>query len=211
MEKQIIQKLFKQINKKHIISIIYYGNNKGKDIDLCVIVNTSMTYDKIEKNNMDLTIFNEKYFIYLAQLLDPLTTEPILTGKEIYGNRLKYYSNIIKNVKPSVDTIKHLYDFSIQIFIAGKNLYYKNKYQSSMENLYFSLSYIAYANYYSYANKVILFKELMNINHDSILSEVKYYVKQKNKLNKDKINYFINTTNELIKICRNNFHLLYYK
>jgi len=194
MKEKILHQLFKKINKNDVISVIYYGNTQGVDIDLCIITNAPSIYEKRKINKLDLTIFNEQYFIYLTQLLDPLTSEPILTGKEIYGDRLNHYLQIINNVKPSEKAIKHLHDFSNQIFIASKKLYRDHTYHDSITNILFCLSYLAYADYYITENKVILFKDLIAINNNTLLTEVFSYIKSKVTCDKEKINYFITET-----------------
>lgn len=199
MKEKMLKQLFRIINKKDVISVIYYGNTNGDDIDLCVITNTLPIYEKKEVNKLDITIFNEPYFIYLIQLLDPLTSEPILTGQEIYGSNLKRYIKFLKKTKISKKTIEHLYDFSNQIFKASKKLYYEHKYHHSINNILFCLSYLAYANYYVSEKKVILFKELISNNNNTLLTEAYFYLKSNVVHQKERINYFITKTEMILK------------
>jgi hypothetical protein len=193
MKKNILNKVFKIINKDNIISIIYYGNRKGHDIDLCIIVNTPINYQKKTVDELDITIFNEKYFLYLTGLLDPLVTEPVLTGSVVYGKSIGNYRTTILNSTPSKNVINHLCEYANLIFEAAKKLYLEKKYIDSMTNILFCLSYITYANYYKQATKVILFQDLISINRKSLLNRAFTFTK-KRKIKIKKLAWFIPET-----------------
>ena len=180
MKKNILNMLFSRIDNNNVYSVIHYGNRNESDIDLCIIINAPVQYQKTSIAELDITIFSHDYFDYLISMWNPLVTEPVLNGEVIYGASIDNYRRMILSREPNQKIIEHLHDFAQQISRAAMNLRKEKKYHDSLINIMFTLSFLAYANYYKDSKRPILFKDLLLINRASLLNKVYASVKSKN-------------------------------
>ena len=87
-KKQILEKIFSLFPAKIVKTVIWYGNRKGKDIDLFIILkDVSIEYGNLRKFPLDIVYMSELFFKKSIKNFDPMATDPILTGNHIYGKK----------------------------------------------------------------------------------------------------------------------------
>ena len=79
--------LFSAIPMEQIESVTWYGNRKGKDTDLFVVLKGNEDrYGGFFYKQLDIAFLSRSLVPPLIENLDPLITEPLLTGKGIFGS-----------------------------------------------------------------------------------------------------------------------------
>lgn len=167
-------------NLKYIIS---YGSPHGLDKDYFAIFNqSSIPYEYTMVITGD-DIYPETLYQFKRGLLlfDPLYTEPVLTGKVIYGQD-QFYINLkhrFLSIKSSSKAVKYLIDRG-KICIDSAEYYlklYKNDrclFNSifSLLNMSYCASYIIFADYYSTPNSAISLSNVLNNCSDNKIKDI---------------------------------------
>ena len=55
MTEYILNTVFSIFGKNNIVSIIYYGNKQGRDVDIFIILVGNVEYNCLKYNNLDIT------------------------------------------------------------------------------------------------------------------------------------------------------------
>ena len=91
MENQeIVLRVTERISPKDIVFIIRYGNRKGRDIDLLAVVENSIETRPYQVAQFDISEMRERDYKRKLKLLDPIVTEPVLTGSLLLGNKERF-------------------------------------------------------------------------------------------------------------------------
>ena len=167
----ILEQLFKFFNRKKIYSIVWYGNRKGKDIDIFVVSISNKIYERMIKGQLDVTLIEKYQLHHLINCLNPIVTEPILTGQVIWGNPLLYEKAMLNSINSGTLAVTHLLDSSFRIYREAQTALSKNNVNDALINLSFSISFYYFALHYKNHRKAITFKELLAEYQNSILSE----------------------------------------
>lgn len=147
--------------------VVHYGSRlKNSDIDLLVVLDKKPFTNYFVVGNYDIFQFDEQHIDDLIRLLDPLITEPLLTGKPLpnYFEAFNKYSKTLKSVNPSGDTISHLLRSGIREFNNALQFSLMINDQCDffvfVNALSFAISYLAFARHYLSNPKLATLEEL---------------------------------------------------
>ena len=179
----IIENISNYLPTDFIQSIILYGNIGGEDIDVFVVVEGRGQYSCIKKRPLDITSVGEAEAEEMVINLDPLITEPILTGVEIFGDIMESGIDMVLAQKADKNTVAYLRRKSHELFEYTKELDSKEEYNQAADNLRFVLSYLEYANHYEQHKKAITFYDLVKPIERPLLRSAQRLLKGQNGLN----------------------------
>jgi hypothetical protein len=197
LTKKILEHLFGILDRKRIFSVILYGNRKGRDIDLFIIAVSEKHYERIANGKLDLTIIEKGQLHHLISCLNPLVTEPVLTGQVIWGDPLLYEKEMLNKTKASILVENHLLESSFRILKEAEASLAKNNVKDALVNLSFSISFFYYSLYYAKHDEVITFRKLLTEYPNSVLSE-SYLALKGGHLGLNDVNCMVEKTKELL-------------
>lgn len=179
----ILQNLFMVIDQKKIKSVIWYGKRNGRDVDLLVITNTPVECLR-DWQNLDVHIFTRQEMMVGLDIMDPLATEPLLTGQEIYGETGEFWKQYRKS-EMEWDTfnmhcrLNYLiiraavcYDWANEHWMVGAH-------KECAQTLSFAQSYLDYISYFKRFSRTTNLKNLLMINRDPLLGKTLRLAKSK--------------------------------
>lgn len=160
MEKDKLNNIFALTDKNRVESITHYGNKNGEDIDVFLIAKGDTEYSCLQHIDLDITFVGSSHLQEMISGLDPLLTEPILTGRTIYGQTQEILRKI-KQTPPTLKTTEYLENKSF-IFMewAKIHLVYGNL-REACDCARFSASFCCFAEYYKKNKKIVTFSELI--------------------------------------------------
>lgn len=148
-----------------ILSIIYGSLKPSSDIDVLNILPGNKHYSCIQNGPFDIIEVGFDNFIGELYHFDPLYTEPVLTGKLIWGSHLQhfYLQDMLLSRKPDAEAVrflegkgKWLYEGTMQMLKIAP----KSKYKDIASNLMFAASYASFANIYKRFSQVKTLNEI---------------------------------------------------
>lgn len=162
-KEEILTLLFSVIPKEQIVFVIWYGNKKGRDVDLFVVLNDDINFGSISAGVLDIGYIGSVWIPMMIKNYDPIITEPLLTGEVIYGE-----AGVEK-----YDLLMQESDSDIQIYLLqcaeifyewAVNHAFGNRLREALFTLTFVHSYVLYAFKYCGNNKVVTLKDLLSNN-----------------------------------------------
>lgn len=92
-KKEIIQKVKEQINPEYIKYLVWYGNLVGNDINVMAVIDKRRTrvcpYES-PKSKLDILTIGKDEFRRRLRMLDPIITEPLITGFLLLGDETEF-------------------------------------------------------------------------------------------------------------------------
>lgn len=182
MINNIQEKIFSCFKREDVLLVIWYGNRKGKDIDLLVLLQGDFDYSNFQSGYFDVSCVGWPLAWKMILKLDPLITDPILEGEEVVGDsRDLVYA--IENIRPGFETCEYLNDKSL-IFLNWSEVYFGlGNFKESLNCLRFSLGFSYFSNFYQKNSRVTTLKELKCELDCSFMEEVETCMKEKLMIN----------------------------
>ena len=106
--KEIRKDLISIFPKIFIKTAILYGDKQGQDIDIFIIFRNRVAYNCLQYQQFDISYTNETEIKKMLSNFDPLITEPILTGQEIYGQYLSILKKELSFTRTNNSTVEYL-------------------------------------------------------------------------------------------------------
>lgn len=171
--------------------ILTFGSEKsGRDIDLTVISINSPSYEQIQIGMLDITIIPLGVAIDLAQHLDFLVTEPILSGSVLVNNHFVHEKlrKMIQHHNKKEEIIRHYLMQALRCRLSAES--YLDVFQKDMSNreyagrVYLSLSWVCSyfigARKYAKSNKIapVMFSDLKKEKLANLLFETRLLLKR---------------------------------
>ncbi len=144
-----------------VVSIFLYGNFKGKDVDVFVLLDGSIPYMKSEVNVYDITAIGEDWIPMLVRYRDPLVIEPVLGGSEIYGSISDSILSRLSSSFPDPDCPDFLRECSSLFFSWAVIHERDDRCLVALETLRFALSYALLAKHYEASREICRFSNLL--------------------------------------------------
>ena len=197
MKQYILNKIFSIFSVEDIKTIIYYGNKKGKDIDIFVIIPGEISYNCICHNEFDITYVGEYWIDEMIKYFDPLLTEPILTGDLLYGE-ISEISQKLQTIYSSKETERYLKGKATG-FLHWAKIYLENDtLLQSCNCIRFSISFYLFANYYKHNTHPVTFSKLTKKYQTTILKKATALTKNQKSILPHEVNGLIHKTRNLL-------------
>lgn len=181
------------LDEKDIESIIWYGNKSGKDVDLFVILNKQHDYFCEKDGRLDIIVIGEECLLKMLKKLEPIATEPILTGSVIFGkDGINEYREFVESIETNQTIVKHLFQLACTFYKWAVDWWKKGVYRNTINNLEFVASYAYFSRYYKAHKRVVTYKELRETLNEFELNTIKLF---------DKDNYNITSEEMRHKFC----------
>lgn len=183
-KERIIQWVSERINLEHIKFLIWYGNLIGNDIDLMAVLERETRVRLYEPSKLDILTIGKGEFERRLKLLDPVTTEPVITGFLVMGDEAEFSelrSDAVLSLSLSAEAIKFLKrrarerlrnaQVRLQVYEQKGD---RDSLISYLTHLSFACSYHDFAGYYGDDPKFlpITFKHLLVLDGKPVLKEV---------------------------------------
>lgn len=153
IRKAFIEGLVKGLYKeafKNISLILIYGSLE-RDIDLLIVNNAARTINftcwKIQSTLLDIIELSESKLIGKLKFLDPVYTEPVLTGESCFGDPQLFtkLKETIHQAKPNRKVLLYLFNEGMMLFNCALSMLSMWLYENNVEALEKScLSYLAF-------------------------------------------------------------------
>lgn len=182
--KEIRQDFISIFPKIFIKTAIWYGDKQGQDIDIFIIFRNNVAYNSFRYQQFDISYTNETEIKTMLSNFDPLITEPILTGQEIYGQHLAVLKKELLSTRTNNSTVEYLINRAREFYNwSQEHLMTKNHRETAIA-LTFVISFIHFADYYKHHEQVITLKKLIKNIPNNLLSETITLTKNINQINK---------------------------
>ena len=180
-----------------LVFLIHFGSsNPESDIDLCAVLNDNVNVDEYNPKIIDFSQFNYSDFLNKIKLFDIPITQPLLTGRLVYGNKNKF--NELKNnlIKQDItnEALNYMIEKSNWCFNYAVNCFNKkcsNYLDLTLNNLTYAISYNNFRDRYKDGKRIVKFSDL----NDELLLRLRNYQKLGEKgeliLGKDRVKEFI--------------------
>jgi len=178
-QKQISAKVLSIFPAKMVKLVIWYGNRKGRDIDLFIVLKgVFVDYGVTRKFPLDIVYMSESFFKKSIKNLDPMAIDPILTGKLIYGKNINNLKIKIRKIQPNEKTKKHFLERAKTFLEWTKHYHQGNNFRETLTGIHFTLTYIYFAKYYQDNSKIISFANLLEVYKNTTLEESLFVLKK---------------------------------
>lgn len=162
-----IKYLQKLIKNDELKFMIHYGSSSDNeinynDIDIFAIFSDFGETEHIMIGKIDLVLMDANVFSKYLDNFDPSCTEPLHTGKLLYGNRDEFDNmkqNLIES-KPKLDNISYLLRKSFNEHFKALEYANENNILSAYISMSFSMSYRLFAQWYCRKGELMTLKEL---------------------------------------------------
>ena len=137
--------------------LILYGSSNGSDQDYLAIFDRLPRSSSLTAGALDLWAIAESSLVDYLGLLDPFVSEPLLTGRAVYGSEklfTQYQARLVEQAA-SPEAIRHLLCRSMQLYVVACERLAQEDDDSPVlgrefwSGLSFSVSYWVYAKCYS--------------------------------------------------------------
>lgn len=138
---------------------VWYGSGwRGHDIDVAVVQEGDSASAGVILGRLDLFVIGRRRLELLATMLDPVVTEPILTGKLLFGQQHEWraWRRRIRATTATDSCIYHCARRSAEELIAADRLLAASQEGGepdyarwAVESLAFSISYLSFARRYT--------------------------------------------------------------
>jgi len=189
----ILKNLFMVIDRKNVKSVIWYGNRGGRDIDLLVITNKPSQKEYVRDwRNLDARILTRQEMMVGIDVMDPLATEPLITGREIYGDTNEFWKQYRK-AEMEWDNFNMNYRLNYLVIRAGIYYDWANEhwlvgaYKECALTLSFAQSHLDYISYFKRFSRTTYLQNLLMINKDPLLEKTIKLAKSTNEHHEAKL------------------------
>lgn len=202
----IVKRVIQKRKPQDIVFLLWYGDRKGKDVDLLVILKDGIETNYYEMAEWDIGEASNEDFKRRLELFDPTVTEPLVNGVLLLGNqkKLDYLKKNFLAVHPSDKAIKFLFKRAHEelknaiVFFEGQLLLF------ALLDLSFACSYFEFARHYQNTSKIgpISFSELLAQRSGSTLEKVVCVFKQAklgHKISEAKVYSLIQEVRKMIR------------
>ncbi len=187
--KEIVKRVIQERRLRDIVFLLWYGDRKGKDVDLLVVLKDGFQPHCYEMAKWDILEVNNKDFKRRLELFDPVITESVISGVLLLGNQKKFahLKKKFLSVRPFGKAIRFLLkraDEELEnaaIFLER----YRRRTESrlllfALLDLSFVCSYFEFAKYYQNNPNTgpISFSKLLTRNNNPILKKVHHAFKR---------------------------------
>jgi hypothetical protein len=166
-KEEILKLLFSFIPQEQIVFVIWYGNKKGRDVDLFVVLKNNVNCGSIFVGVLDIGYIGSVWIPMMIKNHDPIITDPLLTGEVIYGevSLIKYD---LLTQESDDDIVIYLLQCAEIFYEWAVNHAFENRLREALFTLTFVHSYILYAFKYFGDSNIVAFKDLLS-NNDGLL------------------------------------------
>ncbi|MFA6430321.1 MAG: hypothetical protein WC229_02440 [Candidatus Paceibacterota bacterium] len=184
---KILPVLFSVIPMEQIESVTWYGNRKGKDTDLFVVLkDNDDKYGGFFYEQLDIAFLSRSLVSPLIENLDPLITEPLLTGEGIFGSidqdRESLLATRVHNKVPM-----YLLKRAETFYEWATSAAYDGRFPNALNILNFVYSYSLYAFRYWGGNDVVLFKDILSSKDGLWIREFRYKYKNSKHIHESEV------------------------
>ena len=137
--------------------LVQYGSGlPGRDIDLLAVYDTEGTRTECILGRLDVLVLSERRLEALVTRLDPLVTEPVLTGRVLVDEHDQFdsFAQHLREASPTPEVYRHLLTQAHHSY--SNSLGYLASEETSLHshlsvlNLTFAISYLGFAHHYRY-------------------------------------------------------------
>ena len=179
----------------NLVFLIHFGSkNPEGDVDLCAVLKDNTKLDEYkDSRTIDMPQYNYSDFIRRMKLFDIVITQPLLTGKLIYGDKYEF-EILIKKLKkhnPTQESVIYLQEKSRWCFNCATECFNQDETHIGelglmLNNLSYALSYNEFANRYKLGASVLTLDQIEN----NLLNKIRWHMKliesRREKINKTK-------------------------
>lgn len=201
MDKSGILSMLEPITSgKGIKSILWYGNRRGRDIDLLVVYGGDDYYPVKwgKEGEVDALFLGEKLLLKMISRLDPVATEAITKGVEIYGKEQGRYRELLSKVRTNPATINYLAKYAERLFSTVGPLLKMGNNRDALTTLSFSLSYVLFARNYIKGGKVVSFEEIVKQPESGVLRKMRKKIRALNPPTRREVKKFFRMTRKAL-------------
>jgi len=162
MTKDILQSLIPLLNStpdNPVLGVVWYGSKDPLgDFDYFIVQKNIMGVQHLSAGVLDISLLGKDFFESLLQKLDPIATEPILTGEFEFedNNFLMRARDFVNNAKCDRSVVSYLITRSVEEYLSARSTTSRVINQqgsgtfaySALVSLSFALTYLAFAKYY---------------------------------------------------------------
>ena len=164
--REALRRLLGEHYLRQTVHVVLYGSRKPeRDIDIVVVQSEKARGPTLTVGRLDLFVIERKQFTALLSLLDPVITEPLLTGELLFGNSASWelLQKKTRGVAPNRAAEEHATRRSFEEYLIADQLW--QQYQTDaapetlrwcLQNLSFSISYASFARHYASAEAQVL-------------------------------------------------------
>lgn len=179
-----LNKIFEIFNKSKVILVILFGNRNGSDTDIFLLLDDDSIYNNTIIEDIDITHIGIRWTDGLMKNLDPILTEPLLTGEVIFGD-LDVFENLKTKIKHSNRAPIHLYQSAVLFYEWTLNFINHGEYKKALINISFIYSYLMFSKEYATSDKILTYQDISN--KHPILKETKNLIKKHDSVTKEEI------------------------
>jgi hypothetical protein len=162
VKEKILKKLFSIVHQDLVLNVIWYGNKKGSDVDLFVLLDNDCEYYPVRTQGLDIVFVGKDFLEAMLNHLDPIVIEPLYGGETIYGS-----DDFIKICKGKLsyndDVLPYLLQWAETCHEWAEDCMLMRKKASTLNNLIFCYSHIKIAERYLETHKLVLFKDTLDM------------------------------------------------
>lgn len=203
----IVKRVIRGRKVQDIVFLLWYGNRKGKDVDLLAILKDGVEPDYYEMAEWDIGEVSNEDFEKRLELFDPMVTEPLMNGVLLLGSQEKfaYLKRKLLSSRPFDKAIEFLFKRAGEE-LENATVFFERHQQIlfALLDLSFACSYFEFARYYQNTSEIgpISFSELLMRRSGSTFEKVVYVFKQAksgHKISEAKVNSLIQEVRKMIK------------
>lgn len=215
-KKEIVQEVKEQINPGYIKYLVWYGNLVGNDINVMAVIDKRARVRLYEspKSKLDILTIGKDEFRRRLRMLDPIITEPLITGFRLLGDETEFSllrSKIFLSLPFSNKAFPFLKEKARERLKNAKELLQNSGQEDGdnllpcLVNLSWACSYFEFAEYYGDSPRFvpITFAHLLAQDGESILGEVMgalKAVKSGREFNKDQVVDLFKRTQKMLGV-----------
>lgn len=216
-EEEIIQEVKKQIKLEYIKYLVWYGNLGGNDINVMAVIDKRARVRLYEspKSKLDILTIGKDEFRRRLRMLDPVVTEPLITGFRLLGDETEFSllrSNTFSRVKGMAEAAAPFLLEKARTRLKNAKELLQACGQENEDNLLLCLvnlswacSYFGFAEYYGDSPRFvpITFAHLLAQDGEFVLGEVMGVlkaVKSGREFNKDQAVSFFKRTQKMLGV-----------
>jgi hypothetical protein len=177
-QKKVLQSLLKVVPEEQIKFAVWFGNRGGKDHDVFVVIKGNYQYGSFVEGPLDISYVGEVWVPMMVKHLDPMVTEPLMTGVIIYGQAWKYLFEL-SDVKVDEDVPIYLLQCAEIFYELAVQLSFEGRLREAVLTLGFVYSYALYAFSYCTCNNLVMFKDLLSCDGGRWISQNREMIKNR--------------------------------
>ena len=179
----------------NLIFLINFGSkNPRGDIDICAVLKDNTILDEYkDSRTVDMPQYIYSDFLRRMRLFDIVITQPLLTGKLIYGDKNEFEILIkkLRKQKPTQKSVRYLQEksrwcFNCAVECFNQDEIHLDDLELTLNNLSYALSYNKFANRYKLGASVLTLDQIENNLLNKIRECMKLIESKKEKINKTK-------------------------